>query len=176
MLKRNILLVLFIVNSVNLFAQLKLGNAKTEINFREGPGINFKVVYTINKSNLLVILPRNPVNDFIEVFDIETSSYGFVAKNLIEINDSLNFGKQNFFEKSAENATGEVEIELVNLTSLSMYVWLNATSYNLAPHEKKVIVSENEEITYFSSAPGMYPVFGKEVLQKGNIYRWRFSK
>ena len=110
------------------------------------------------------------------MFDIETSSYGFVAKNLIEITDFLNFGKQNFFEKSAENATGEVEIELVNLTSLNLYVWLNTTSYNLAPHEKKVLVSENEEITYFSSAPGMYPVFGKEVLQKGNTYRWRFSK
>jgi len=32
-----------------------------------------------------------------------------------------------------------------------------------------------EDITFFSSAPGLFPVFGKEILKKGSSYRWNFS-
>lgn len=161
--------------SLSLFAQLKLGSAKSEINFREGPGLNFKVVYTVDKSNLLVVLPRESKNNFIEVFDIETSSYGFVAENLIVITDTLNFQKQQVFESSGENDSGEIEIEMLNQTSLTLYVWINQISYNLSPFEKKTLVLGNGEIVYFSSAPGMFPVFGREILKKGNSYRWNFS-
>jgi uncharacterized protein YgiM (DUF1202 family) len=174
-LKTAFLLILMTITAFNVFAQLKLGSAKSEINFREGPGLNYKVVYTINKSNLLVVLPRESKNKFIEVFDIETSSYGFVAENLIVITDSLNFQKQHFFESSGENESGEIEIELLNQTSQTLYLWLNRNSYNLSPFEKKVLILDTEEIVYFSSAPGKFPVFGKEILKKGNTYRWNFS-
>ena len=164
------LFILITAASFNTFAQLKLGSAKSEINFREGPGLNFKVVSKIDKSNLLVVLPRESRNNFIEVFDIETSSYGFVAENLIVITDTLYFQKQQFFESSGENGTGEIEIEMLNKTSKSLYVWINRNSYNLSPFEKKVLVMDMEEIIYFSSAPGMFPVFGKEILKKGNSF------
>jgi uncharacterized protein YgiM (DUF1202 family) len=174
-MKTVFLLILLTATSLNVFAQLKLGSAKSEINFREGPGLNYKVVSTINKSNLLVVLPRESKNNFIEVFDIETSSYGFVAENLIVITDTLNFQKQHFFESAGENETGETEIEMVNQTSQTLYVWINKNSYNLVPFEKKVLIMGTEEIVYFSSAPGMFPVFGKETLKKGNTYRLNFS-
>lgn len=174
-MKTLILLIILTVTSLNLFAQLKLGSAKSEINFREGPGLNYKVAYTIGKSNLLVLLPRESKNNFIEVFDIETSSYGFVAENLIVITDTLNFQKKQVFEKSGENDAGEIEIEMVNQTSHLLYIWINRNSYNLSPFEKKELVMDTEEIIYFSSAPGMFPVFGKEILKKGSSYRWKFS-
>jgi len=161
--------------SFNAFAQLKLGSAKSQINFREGPGVNYKIVSTIDNSNLLVILPREPKNKFIEVFDIESSSYGFVSENLITVIDSLNFQEQHFFERSGENETGEVEIELINHTSETLYIWINRNTYNLSPFEKKVLLMDTEDITFFSSAPGLFPVFGKEILKKGSSYRWNFS-
>lgn len=169
------LIILIIAASFSAFAQLKLGSAKSEINFREGPGTNFKVVYKIDRSNLLVILPREPKNNFIEVFDIESSSYGFVAENLITVTDSLNFQKQNFFERSGPNESGEVEIELINQTSNILFIWINRNTYNLVPFEKKVLIMNTEDIVFFSSAPGLFPVFGKEILRKGSSYRWNFS-
>jgi uncharacterized protein YgiM (DUF1202 family) len=174
-MKTCLLLLLLTASSFNLFAQLKLGSAKSQINFREGPGLNFKVAATIDKSNLLVILPREPKNNFIEVFDIETSSYGFVSETLINIIDTLNFQEQHFFERSGENETGEIEIELVNHTSKTLYVWINSSTYNLMPFEKKMLVMKTEDVIFFSSAPGLFPVFGKEVLKNGNSYRWDFS-
>ncbi len=173
---KTIFLFLFITfTSFSAFAQLKLGTAKSEINFREGPGLNYKVAYKIDNSNLLVILPREANNSFIEVFDIESSSYGFVAENLITITDTLNFQEQHFFEKSGENETGEVEINLVNQTSNTLYIWINKISYNLSPFEKKVLMMNTEDIMFFSSAPGLFPVFGKETLKKGSSYRWNFT-
>jgi hypothetical protein len=37
------------------------------------------------------------------------------------------------------------------------------------------LIFNDEEITYFSSAPGLYPVFGREILKKGNSYKWDFA-
>jgi hypothetical protein len=171
----------FIIISIGLclvvpvHAQLRLGTVYSEINFRQGPGINFKVLHTIDSSTLLVILPRETQNGFIEAFDVETSSRGYVYESLISITDTLEFGKQNYFEKSGEAADGSVEIELVNGTTHTLFVWINRNSWDLAPYEKKVLVMNDEEIIYFSSAPGLFPVFGKEVLQKGNTYVLKFS-
>jgi uncharacterized protein YgiM (DUF1202 family) len=174
-MKTAFLIFLLTVASAGVFAQLKLGSAKSEINLREGPGLNFKVAYTVSSSSLLVILPRAPKNDFLEVFDIETNSYGFVSEKLIVITDTLNFQKQHFFERSGENETGEVEIDMINQTSETLYVWVNGNTYNLFPFEKKILLMNVEEITFFSSAPGLFPVFGKEILKKGDAYRWNFS-
>jgi len=174
-MKKIFLLILITAASFNVFAQLKLGTVRSQINFREGPGVNYKIASTIDNSNLLIILPREPKNRFIEVFDVETNSYGFVSENLITVIDTLYFQKQHFFERSAENETGDVEIEMINQTSKSLYIWINSNSYNLSPFEKKVLVMDTEDITFVSSAPGLFPVFGKEILKKGNSYRWKFS-
>jgi uncharacterized protein YgiM (DUF1202 family) len=174
-MKTIFLLGLLMAASLQIFAQLKLGTAKSEINFREGPGVNYKVAYKIDNSNLLVILPRESQNNFIEVFDIESSSYGFVAENLITITDTLNFQEQHFFERSGENSLGNVEIELINQTSKTLFVWINRNTYNLSPYEKKILEMDTEDIMFFSSAPGLFPVFGKEILKKGSTYKWDFT-
>ncbi len=168
-------LIIGVCASTSAWSQLKTGNAVSEINFRQGPGPNFKVIHKIDASNLLVVLPGESQNGFVEAFDVETSSRGYVYENLIQITDSLNYGKQNFFEKSGDGAAGEVQIELVNGTKQPLFIWINKISYDISPYEKKVLILDAEEITYFSSAPGLFPIFGKEVLQKGNTYIWKFS-
>jgi hypothetical protein len=172
----SVIILVTLVTSFPLNGQLRLGNVNGEINFREGPGSNFRVLHTVNKSNLLVILPREPQNGYIEVFDIETSSWGYVYESLIRITDTLTFSKQNFFEKTAESTSGSVEIELINSTTNTLFFWLNKFSYNIMPFEKKVLMINDEEIIYFSSAPGLFPVFGREVLKKGNKYIWKFTQ
>jgi len=170
------LYLLFITCGHPLSAQLKLGGSRSEINFREGPAMNSRVLSSVGSSNLLVILPREPQNGFVEVFDIESSSFGFVYENLIRVTDTLNFQKQHFLERSDTNATGDILIELINRTDNSLFVWINRNNYSLAPHEKKDLIFTDEEITYFSSAPGLYPVFGREILKKGNTYKWNFTR
>lgn len=173
--KSIIFLLLLAVHIFPLYGQLKLGSSQSEINFREGPGINTKVLSTVRSSNLLVILQGESQNGFVQVFDIESSSFGFVYENLIKVTDTLNFQKQNFFQKSEKNENGDIAIELINRTSHSLFIWINKNIYNLVPHEKKELILNDEEITYFSSAPGLYPVFGREILKKGNYYQWNFS-
>jgi len=170
-----VLLFLLLFFKSPLYSQLELGSSNSEINFREGPGVNSKVLNTVSSSNLLVILPREPQNGFVEVFDIESSSFGFVYRNLIKVTDTLYFQKQHFLERSGPGTTGDITIELINRTSSSLFVWINKNTYTLNPHEKKDLIFTDEEITYFSSAPGLYPVFGREILKKGNTYQWNFT-
>jgi hypothetical protein len=174
-IKRSIALLLLLATcGFQLSAQLKLGGSQSEINFRQGPGVNSKILSTVGSSNLLVILPGEPQNGFVEVFDIESSSFGFVYQSLIKITDTLNFQKQHFFERSGPDLQGDIMIELINRTERSLFVWINKNIYNLAPHEKKDLIFNDEEITFFSSAPGLFPVFGREILKKGNTYKWDF--
>jgi hypothetical protein len=173
-------IIIFTLLSVSVYAcplygQLKIGGSQSEINFRESPNLNSRVLYTVGSSNLLVVLPRETQNGFAEVFDIESNSFGFVYESLIKISDTLYFEKQNYFERSGVNAPGEVSVELINRTSHSLFVWINRNIYNLVPFEKKELVFSEEEIIYFSSAPGLFPVFGREILKKGNVYQWNFT-
>jgi hypothetical protein len=169
------LLLLLFVYTFPIYGQLKLGGSQSEINFREGPGTNSKVIATVSSSNLLVILPGEPQNGFVQVFDIESSSFGFVYESLVKVTDTLYFQKQHFFESSGSNETGDITFELINRTDRTLFLWINKNIYNLAPHEKKDLIFNDEEITYFSSSPGLYPVFGKEILKKGGAYRWDFA-
>jgi hypothetical protein len=169
------ILLLMLAFRISLYGQLKLGSSRSEINFREGAGLNTKILSTVGSSNLLVILPGTPQNGFVQVFDIESSSFGYVSEALIDVKDTLNFQEQHFFEKSGENEKGDVDATMINGTDRSLFLWINRNIYNLAPHEKKDLVYDNEEIIYFSSAPGLYPVFGKEILKRGNSYKWNFT-
>jgi hypothetical protein len=173
--KSIVFLFLLFVYIFPLYGQLKLGGSRSEINFREGPGVNTKVLSTVSSSNLLVILPGEAQNGFVYVFDIESSSFGFVYESLMKVTDTLYFQKQHFFERSGENENGDISIELINRTDKSLFVWINRNIFNLAPHEKKDLIFNEEEITYFSSAPGLYPVFGREILKKGTSYKWDFT-
>jgi|GEM_PF-2479104 hypothetical protein len=168
-------LVTILYFNLPVSAQLRVGKASSEINFREGPGTNSQVLHSINSSNLLVVLPSEPQNGFVEAFDVETSKRGFVYETLIQITDTLFFQTQHFFEKLGENANGDVEIIITNKTNHLLFLWINKISYELSPYEKKVLVIDQEEITYFSSAPGLFPVFGKETLKKGESYVWNFT-
>jgi hypothetical protein len=168
-------IILLFLYEYQIYGQLKLGGSKSEINFREGPGTNSRVLSTVSSSNLLVILPGEPQNGFVEVFDIESNSFGFVFEPLIKVTDTLYFQKQRFYERSGNNENGDIGIELLNRTDLSLFVWINKNIYTLAPHEKKDLIFNDEEITYFSSAPGLYPVFGREILKKGSVYLWNFE-
>jgi uncharacterized protein YgiM (DUF1202 family) len=173
--KLSFLLLLILLSGFPLYSQLKLGGCRSEINFREGPGLNSKILSTVGSSNLLVILPRESQNGYVEVFDIESNSFGFVYESLISVTDTLNFQEQHFFESSGQTATGDIGIELINRTEHSLFIWINRKTYKLDPYERKELVLNDEEIIYFSSAPGLYPVFGKEVLKKGFSYKWDFT-
>jgi uncharacterized protein YgiM (DUF1202 family) len=174
-LRITIIVLLLLSVGYKSHGQLRLGSSANEINFRQAPGTNSKVLSTVSSSNLLVIMPREPQNGFVEVFDIESSSLGYVFESLITVTDTLNFREQHFFERSGEGSEGVVTLELINNTEHPLFVWINRSIFNLDPHEKKDLVFNEEEIIYFSSAPGLYPVFGREILKKGSTFTWNFS-
>jgi hypothetical protein len=165
----------FTVLCSQVYGQLSMGSSQSEINFREGPGLSSRILFTVGYSNLLVILPQEQQNGFVEVFDIESSSFGYVYESLIKITDTLYFQKQQYFERSDTTCRDNIDIELINQTDRSLFVWINKCIYHLDPHEKKNLVFTDENITYFSSAPGIYPVFGREILKKGFVYKWNFT-
>ena len=168
-------LLLFPSFAFSQAVMLRLGSSRSEINFREEPGMQSKVRFTVTRSNLLVILPRETREGFAEVFDIESHSFGYVYETLIDITDTLELGEQHFFEPSEPGDSGVVTAEIVNNTESKLFLWINRISYFIDPHERKTLELPDGNIVYFASSPGLYPVFGREALKKGSVYRWNFS-
>lgn len=170
-----LLLIFLLVQCIPSDAQVLIGNSKKEVNFREGPGLTFKVAHSIDNSNMLVILPVEEENGFSEVFDVETSTLGYVYTPLIEIVDTLRAQPGQMIQAGETNLSGEIEIVLKNRTDKKLFVWINQKSYFLSPYEKKFLEFPTGDITYFISSPGLFPIFGKEFLEKGATYNWNLS-
>lgn len=167
--------ILFISTLNTLSAQLQVGNSKQRVNFREGPGTNYQIHHSVEKTDLLIILPRPVKNNYVEVFDVQSNTHGFIYKPLINIGDSLPPNPQKFFAKKEQNKGGNVELEIVNGTNKELFVWINQIVYNLAPYEKKILSFDNSDITYFASLKGVFPIYGKEELMTGYTYIWNFN-
>lgn len=151
------------------------GHSAKEINFRNGPGLQHEIIHSIDQSNLLVILPGEEKNGFVEAFDVETSTLGYVYRSLIQVTDSLDLNQQKIFAERDSGSEGDVEIVLVNRIQHPLFVWINDQSYQVLPNQKITLVLSDTAITYFASTPGAFPIYGKEVLEKGISYRWQYS-
>ncbi len=123
-----------------------------------------------------MVLPRPAEKGFVEVFDVETSSLGYVAERLIEIMDTLKAGPPQFASSDTIFSGGEVEVILQNPSGRQVFVWINGSSWFLEPHEKKILVFNEGQFTYFASSPGLFPLFGMEVLKGGESYKWQFDE
>ena len=155
-------------------AQLLIGHASTRINFREGPGTQYKIISTLATSNAIVILPRDTINNYLEAFDIEFNHHGYVHVDLITITDTMQPNKQKFFQKEQTKNKFSIQIELYNRTNEDLFIWINGISYDLEPREIKTLQFDDNEIHYFAAAKGIFPVYGLESLMKGYTYKWDF--
>ncbi len=160
---------------LNSQAQLPLAKVTTRVNFREGPALSSPIKYSIDQSNLLVLLPDSSKNGFVEAFDVESSSFGFIYKSLVTVTDTL-LGQQLSLGEKIDNTTeGDVNVVLINRFQSPLFIWLNGVWYQLQSRQRLSLVFDEALITYFSSTPGKFPVYGSVTLEMGNTYFWNFS-
>lgn len=158
------------------YGQLLVGHTTGRINFREGPGAGAKVHSTLDKGNTIIVLPRDTVKGYIEVFDVESAYHGYIYKSLVIVTDTMDPQKQNFFQKEGKaNEKYIIEIDLTNRTSMNLFVWMNGITYRLGPYEKKVLELTDGKIKYFAAAKGIFPIYGFEELLNGYTYKWEFK-
>lgn len=172
MKKYILILVLFVTN--NMFSQSYLGTITKQVNFREGPSSEFRVINSLKPGSQIFIISLETENDFYNIINIETNEEGYVHKSFVKIEKLISKSNKSVFIQDGESSSYESEIKIFNNTSKTLTLKMNSESFYFLPYETKNISINPGEYDFRASAPGVIPYIGTERLKSNQTYSWQF--
>ncbi len=160
--------------SIATLAQSYLGRVSKQVNFREGPGVEYPVIKALKKETHVFIISTDSENDFYNVIDIDSNKEGYVHKSYITIEKELPKNTEGVFNPKGSIDSYNSEIEIYNNTSKKLTLRLNKEVYTFLPKEKKMISLVPGSYDYIASAPAVIPDYGSETLKNNFSYTWEF--
>ncbi|HSJ66466.1 MAG TPA: SH3 domain-containing protein [Anditalea sp.] len=173
-MSRSLLLVLLCFSFSVGHSQSYLGWVTTQVNFREGPGTNTKVMGTLPEGTQIFIISAVPVNDFISIIDIATNKEGYVSRTFVKQGDLIQVSQGGTFQPTGETAAYEPEIKIYNNTDKTLTLLMNEVIYTFHSRERKSLKLNPGIYKYRASAPGVIPDLGVERLENNRGYEWEF--
>jgi hypothetical protein len=176
-LKRNyrtiILLFAILLSGMTSFSQSYLGTISKQVNMREGPGADYKVLVSLKPQTQVFIESIEPENDFYSIIDIASNKAGFVHKSYVTIGKELP-KSEGLFTPTGSSVNENPEVEIFNNTSRTMTLKLNSESHVFKPKEKKTLTLSPISYSFIASAPNVIPNYGSETLSSNTRYTWEF--
>lgn len=160
--------------SVAATGQASLGRVSKQVNFREGPGTDYKIIKPLNQGAQVFIISSNLENDFYNIIDINSNKEGYVHKSYIKIEKDLPKNSDGIFNPKGSTGTYNAEIEIYNKTSKTLTLRLNKEVYTFLPKEKRTLSLVPGTYNYIASAPSVMPDYGNESLDSNSAYTWQF--
>lgn len=173
MKKIGILLILAFV-TLNVMAQTWVGVTTRDVNFREGPSVDYDIIRRLPKNTALFINSEDEVNGFYLAVDIENDVEGYVSKNFVKHYKTIEKAKGASIQSVGSSTSYNPDIEIQNNTDVSMTLRINTQTYKFSPHEKRTITISPGRFTYRASSPGVIPVSGSYNAESNNSYQWVF--
>jgi hypothetical protein len=171
---KNLIAFILLLFSNILYSQSFLGNVTKQVNLRQGPGAEFKVISSLPQGTYLFIVSLKLSNDFYNVIDIEHDLEGYVHKSYVQVGNEIQKNDSGFFTPAARTAEYNPSIEIFNNTDLTLTLKLNDQAYSFASQEKRKIKMQPGTCAYRASAPGVMPNYGNEFMQSNQDYTWEF--
>lgn len=170
------IIVLFVVAfvSINGFAQTWLGLTTSNVNFREGPSVEYDVIKKLPKNTLLYIDSDDEVNGFYLAVDIENDEEGYVSTDYVKYHKDVEKTKGAAIQSVGTSTSYNPEIEVRNKTDVYMSLRINSTTYKFSPHETRMITIPPGRFSYRASSPGVIPAAGYYDVDSNHYYEWEF--
>lgn len=166
--------VLLFLISLIAFSQSYLGIATTQVNLRQGPGVDYEVITTLKQGRQLFIISTETENGFYNVIDLATDKEGYVNKRYVKLDEEIEENESGMFTPSGKTSTYNPEIEIYNNTSLILTLKLNSETYIFSPKQKRTLTLSPGTYNYRASAPGVIPYIGNEYMESNMGYTWQF--
>jgi hypothetical protein len=160
--------------SIQGFGQSYLGWVTKQVNFREGPGTEFKVLSSLRVGSQIFIISTETDNDFFNVIDIKTDVEGYIHKSYVKVGDFVQKNESGMFVPSGKITSYNSDIEIFNNTTRTLTLKLNSETFSFSPQQKKTISIRPGSYEYRASAAGVIPNIGKENLESNMGYTWQF--
>ena len=171
---KNLLLFLLLVSFNFTYGQSYLGFVNKQVNFRQGPGTDYKVIKSLVAGNQLFITSLNTKNNYYNVIDISSNTEGYVYKSYVNLGDEVERNEGGIFVPTGKSDNSLSKIEVFNKTELSLTLKMGDNIYIFSPNEKTEINVKAGDYKYRASAVGVIPYIGKEIIETGMNYSWQF--
>ena len=151
-----------------------LGYVNKQVNFRQGPGTDYKIIKSLIPGTQLFINSLNTSNNYYSVIDIYSNMEGYVHKSYVNVGEKVEKNDGGLFVPTEKTNTSLSKIEVYNNTSLTLTLKMGNMTYSFFPQQKKEINVNPGNYNYRVSAPGVIPYIGKEIINSGYNYSWSF--
>src|SRR5687767_8270794 len=102
-------LIIFSFSVVSI-AQSYLGSISKQVNFRQGPGTDYKVIKTLKQGVKVFIISSDLENDFYNIIDIESNEEGYVHRSYIIVGKEIPKNSEGIFNPKGSTSTYNAEI------------------------------------------------------------------
>ena len=160
--------------TLNGFAQTWLGVTTSNVNFREGPSVDYDVIKKLPRNTLLYIDSDDEVNGFYLAVDIEDDEEGYVSKDYVKYYKDVEKAKGAAIQSVGASTSYDPEIEVKNNTNVKMTLRINSTTFKFSPYETRKITIPPGRFTYRASSPGVIPASGFYDADSNHYYEWEF--
>lgn len=173
-MKKNILLLFFILVTNVIYSQSYLGTITKQVNFRAGSSSSDQIISSLKAQTQIFIISLETDNDYYNIIDINTDKEGYVHKSFVKVGKLVIKSNESVFTPDAKTSNYNSEVKIFNNTSKTLTLKLNTELYHFSPHETKNINLTPGEYDFRASAPGVIPYIGTENLNSNQGYSWQF--
>jgi uncharacterized protein YgiM (DUF1202 family) len=173
-MKKIYLLFLLLMFTISGLSQSYLGKITKQVNFREGPGVNYKKIKSLKPGAQIFISSLETNDVFYNIIDIQSDLEGYVPKSYVKIGKLISKSDGSFIQDSGNSSSDNAEASIFNNTNITMTLKLNSIIYKFYPRETKNIVLIPGDYSFRASAPGVVPNVGVKNFKFNSAYNWQF--
>lgn len=173
-MKRFILFFVLQLITIMSFAQSYIAHTVSGVNLREGPSTEYDVIGQLKKGTALYVDLDEAIDGWYLVVDIKNDIEGYVSSKYVELVRRLEKSNSTSIQKAARSYDYNPAIHVKNLSSTSMSLRINSTTYKLSARETIIVNMEPGRFTFRASAPGVVPCSGEYTVESNYDYEWEF--
>lgn len=145
-------------------------------NLRSEPNVKSTVIRELPRGRLLVVLDMNPVLDWYNVIDLETSDEGWVHKSTIEVQFTRNRKVSNpdVTGVAAERSDSSPYAMVFNNSAEVLHLKIGTRNLVIQPGATERADFTAGAYKFYATAPGVIPDMGEITFGNGMWYTWRF--
>jgi ribosomal protein S27E len=146
----------------------------THIALMERPDASAERKRTVPASAVLVLLDREPTDDWFDVIDVRSGKEGWVNKEDVQIDLTKHPAPPAKFSEEYTGSDAPPDIIVENQSSGELSLKMGGSLYSIQPNSQLSLSPPGGAYSYYAMEPGVMPAMGEQAFKRGYSYTWRF--
>ena len=144
-------------------------------NIREEPNKSSSILKEVNRGEALSLVEREPTGTWYHVIHIDSAIEGWIDQSVIVNKFTANKYTAPEFQEEESEVYENPKVKITNqerYTDLNLK--MNGILYVIKADTTRTFILPSGPYEYYGWSPGVRATFGKQILNKGNVYSWAF--